>query len=195
MKISHDLSWHTHVNATAAKASKTLGFLRRNLSECTQEVKETAYTVLMRPALEYASPAWDPSTSEDVTKLEKVQRQATRFVHNNYYDRTPGCVSKMVSGLGWESLQHRRRVDRLTTLFKIQHGLAELDTDVVYPGDKRTRGQHRLYQPAAKLSIYKNSFFPRTIWEWNRLPTSVTDATTIEEFRVSLGHALPALQQ
>ena len=42
------------------------------------------------------------------------------------------------------------------------------------------------------LSIYKNSFFPRTIREWNLLPTSVTDATTIEEFKVGLGHALPA---
>ena len=195
MNVSHDLSWHTHVDATAAKASKTLGFLRRNLNECTKEVKETAYTALVRPTLEYASPAWDPSTSEDVTKLEKVQRQAARFVHNNYYDRTPGCVSKMVSDLGWESLQHRRRMDRLTTLYKIQHGLLELDTDVVRPGDKCTRGQHRLYQPAAKLSIYKNPFFPRTIREWNLLPTSVTDATTIEEFRVGLGHALPALQQ
>ena len=34
----------------------------------------------------WASPAWDPLTSEDVTKLEKVQRQAARFVHNSYYD-------------------------------------------------------------------------------------------------------------
>ena len=160
-----------------------------------KEVKETAYTALVRPTLEYASPAWDPSTSEDVTKMEKVQRQAARFLHNNYYDRTPGCVSKMVSDLGWESLQHRRRVDRLTTLFKIQHGLVELDTYVAHPGDQRTRGQHRLYQPAAKLAIYKNSFFPGTIWEWNLLPTSVTDATTIEEFRVGLGHSLHALQQ
>ena len=98
----------------------------------------------------------------------------------------------MVSDLGWESLQHRRRVDRLTTLFKIQHGLVVLDTHVVRPGDKRTRGQHRLYQPAAKLSIYKNSFFPLTIRESNLLPTSVTDAVTIEDFRVGLGNALPA---
>ena len=83
VNISHDLSWHTHVDATAAKASKSLGFLRRNLNECTKEVKETAYTALMRPTLEYASPAWYPSTREDVTKLEKVQRQAARFVHND----------------------------------------------------------------------------------------------------------------
>ena len=155
----------------------------------------TLHRILVNETLEYASPAWDPSTSEDVTKLEKVQRQAACFVHNNYYDRTPGCVSKMVSDLGWESLQHRRRVDRLTTLYKIQHGLVELDTGVVRPGDKRTRGQHRLYQPVAKSSIYKNSFFPRTIRDWNLLPTSVTDATAIEEFRVGLGHAQPAFQQ
>ena len=96
----------------------------------------------MRPTLEYASPAWDPSTSEEVTKLEKVQRQAARLSITTIM--TPGCVSKMVSDIGWESLQHRRRVDRLTTLYKIQYGLVELDTDVVCPGDKRTRGQHRL---------------------------------------------------
>ena len=70
----------------------------------------------------------------------------------------------------------------MTTLFK-KHGLAELDTDVVRPGDKRTRGQHRLYQPAAKLSIYNNSF-PWNIRDWNHRPTMITDATTIEELRV-----------
>ena len=128
----------------AAKASKTLGFLRRNLSECTKEVKRAAYTALVRPIMEYVSPAWDPTSSEDVTKLEKVQRQAARFVHNNYYDRTPGCVSKMVSDLGCESLQYRRRVNRLTTLYKIQHGLVKIDTDVVRPSDKRARSQNRL---------------------------------------------------
>ena len=88
------------------------------------------------------------------------------------------------SGLGREPLQYSKRVYRLSTSFKIQHGLVELYTDVVRQGDKRTRGQHILNQPASKLSIYNNSFFPRTIREWNLLPRVVTDATTIEEFRV-----------
>ena len=47
VNISHELSWHTHVDPTAAKALKTLGFLRRKLCECTEEVKETAYTALV----------------------------------------------------------------------------------------------------------------------------------------------------
>ena len=163
VNMSSDLSWHTNIDATTAKASKTLGFLMRNLSECT---KQAAYTSLVRPTLEYASAAWDPSSVEYITKLEKVRRQAARFAHSNYHDRAPGCVTKMVSDLGWEPLHHRRRVERLSTLRKIQRGLVETDTDdIIRPSDKRTRGQQRLYQPAATVSVYKNSFFPRTIQE------------------------------
>ena len=73
-------------------------------------------------------------------------------------------------------------------IIEIQRGLVETDTDdIIRPSDKRTRGQQRLYQPAATVSVYKYSFFPRTIQEWNTLPTSVTDANTLEEFRAGLG--------
>ena len=189
VNMSIDLIWHTHIDETTAKASNTLGFLRRNLSECTKQVKSAAYTSLVRPTLEYAS------SVEDITQLEKVQRQAARFPHSNYHDRAPGCVTKMVSDLGWEPLQHRRRVERLSTLYKIQQDLVETDTDdIICPSDKHTRGQQRLYQPATTMPVYKDSFFPWTILDWNTLPTSVTDAATLEEFHASLGLALPALQ-
>lgn len=36
----------------------------------------------------------------------------------------------MVSDLGREPLQLRRRVDRLMLMFEIQHGLVEIDTDL-----------------------------------------------------------------
>ena len=96
----------------------------------------------MSNLIKYALEAWDPSTLEDITKLEKVQRQAARFAHSNYHDRAPGCVTKIVSDLGWEPLQHRRRVERLSTLYKIQQGLVETDTDdIIRPSNKGTRGQ------------------------------------------------------
>ena len=181
---SDDISWHKH--AVAAKASRTLGFLQRNLGECTMKVKSTAYTSLVRPVLEYASPAWDPTSSEDITKLEKLQRQAARFVHGNYSERNPGCLTRMVNSLGWETLESRRKKDRLATLYKIRHGAVDMDTcDILRLNDRRTRGQQRLYQPAT-VSIYKNSFFPRTIQDWNRLPAQVTNSQSIEEFRVGL---------
>ena len=75
LTLSDDFSWHRHVDAVTVKASRTLGFLQRNHGQCTREVKSTAYTSLVRPVLEYASPAWDPTSSEGIVKLEKVQRQ------------------------------------------------------------------------------------------------------------------------
>ena len=41
--ITSDLRWNTHVSNVCTKANRTLGFLRRNLHSCPQEVKEAAY--------------------------------------------------------------------------------------------------------------------------------------------------------
>ena len=54
--ITNDLRWNTHVSNICTKANRTLGFLRRNLYSCPQEVtevKEAAYKGLVRPVLEY----------------------------------------------------------------------------------------------------------------------------------------------
>ena len=82
--ISKDLKWNTHVSNVCTKANRTLGFLRRNLSSCPQDVKETAYKGLVRPILEDASPVWDPHGIVVQEELEKVPNGAVRFVTGNY---------------------------------------------------------------------------------------------------------------
>ena len=59
---------------------------------------------MVRPTLKYTSSSWDPYITEDINRLEQVQRQAARFAPNNYHDQPPGCVSKMVQDLNWEPL-------------------------------------------------------------------------------------------
>ena len=39
--IQHDLKWNTHINRITASASRTLGFVRRNLSSCNKETKKS----------------------------------------------------------------------------------------------------------------------------------------------------------
>ena len=82
--VSKDLKCNTHVSNVCTNANRTLGFLRRNLSSCPQDVKETAYKGLVRPVLEYASPVWDPHGIVVQEELEKVQNRAARFVTGNY---------------------------------------------------------------------------------------------------------------
>ena len=78
--ITNDLKWNTYVNYICIKANRTLGFLRRNLSACPQNVKDSAYRELVRPVLEYGSSVWDPSCILLQEELEKVQKRAARFV-------------------------------------------------------------------------------------------------------------------
>jgi len=39
---------------------------------------------MVRSVLEYASPVWSPSAENNISKLEMVQRRATRFVLNDF---------------------------------------------------------------------------------------------------------------
>ena len=53
--IHKHLSWTPHITGVVAKASRTLNFLKCNLSNTSRQVKESAYLMMVRPQLEYAS--------------------------------------------------------------------------------------------------------------------------------------------
>ena len=124
--IRQDLSWRDHINQTTAKANGSVGFLRRNLRSCPNDVKAQAYTILVRPVLEYASTVWDPYQRQQIQQLENVQRQAARFATGNYYSRDPWCMTSMLHQLEWEPLQHRRARNRVIMLYKITNYLVEV---------------------------------------------------------------------
>ena len=86
--ISRKLQWKEHIDVTCSAATRMLGFLRRNLSRCPQNIKEKAYKSAIRPKLEYCSSIWDPHTQKDIDKIEMVQKRAARFVKNIPHRRT-----------------------------------------------------------------------------------------------------------
>ena len=51
--ITIDLKWNTHISNNCTKANRTLGFLKRTLFSCPQNVKEAANKGMVRPILEY----------------------------------------------------------------------------------------------------------------------------------------------
>ena len=71
----------------------------------------------------------------------------------------------------------KARNGRLTMLYRIQHGLVDIHPDsYLQQSDRRTRGEHRLYQERIGSETYSYSFFPRTIRDWNMLPSGTTSA-------------------
>ena len=172
--ITSDLRWNTHVSNVCTKANRTLGFLRRNLYSCPQEVKEAAYKGLVRPVLDYGSSVWDPPGVVLQEELESVQKRAARFVTGNYSYET-GSMTGILGQLKWESLKKRRKDNRLILLYKGLKGKASVPTDDLISKTRRCRNQHSMafQTPIANTDVYKGSFFPQTIRDWNALSDSL----------------------
>ena len=73
------MDWGQHVSEISSKATKTLGFLCRNLAFAPRSTKEVAYKTLVRPKLEYAVPVCSPHLKLQINQIEKVQRTAARW--------------------------------------------------------------------------------------------------------------------
>ena len=159
--ITSDLRWNTHVSNVCTKANRTLGFLRRHLYSCPQEVKEAAYKGLVRPVLDYGSSVWDPPCVFLQEELESVQKRAARFVTGNY-DYETGSMTGILGQLKWESLKKRRKDNGLILLYKGLKGKASVPTDDLIPKTRRCRNQQSMafQTPIANTDVYKGSFFP-----------------------------------
>ena len=186
LTITDNLDWGQHVSEISCKATKTMGFLRRNLALAPKHTKEVAYKTLVRPQLEYAAPIWNPYHKLQIQEVEKVQRTAARWTCRRW--RNTSSVGDMLDELEWPSLEARREQSSITFFYKIHSGTVSLDKDKYLtpaPNLQRTRASHDLQYTRylAYSDALKNSFFPRTIPLWNSLPSSVVSSKTIQEFK------------
>ena len=90
-------------------------------------MKEAAYKGMLRPILEYGSWVLGPYTLCLQDELEKVQNRAVRFVNRNY-TREEVSMTGILEQLKWESLNERRKDNRLILLYKGLKGKAGIPT-------------------------------------------------------------------
>ncbi|XP_072047249.1 uncharacterized protein [Amphiura filiformis] len=178
------MKWKNHISQVAAKANRSLGFIKRNLRGCTEDIKNMAYKSLVRPSMEYCAAVWDPYTADQIYQLEAVQRRAARFV-KNIYDRR-SSVTDMMTDLEWPLLSTRRKISRLSQFQKAYEGhLAIPVQTLLHPVTRSTRNNHSkaFIPPQPSKDTYKFSFLPRAVSEWNSLPEStiaITDPTAFK---------------
>ena len=105
--LQSNLKWDKHVSSVISKATQTLGFLRRNFKSAPLKIRELAYCLMVCPQVEYAASVWSPWLLKDIQKLKALQRRSARFVLRNY--QQTASVTNMISQLGWDSLESRRK--------------------------------------------------------------------------------------
>ncbi len=76
--IDDELKFHKHVSAAISKANQTLGILKRTFDTLNKELLPVVYKHQVRLHLEYGNAIWHPRYIADMTKVEGVQRRATK---------------------------------------------------------------------------------------------------------------------
>ena len=160
-------------------------FLRQNRTE-NRKIKAAACTSYVRPVVEYASTVWDPHTRKNI-KLEQVQRTSARYVTNNH------DYSSSDTDASWPTVVNlgREMQSRLTMPYKISKHLVDIDASShLVRSSPTTRGHvSKFLQPSCNSSLYANSFFPRTIRDWNLLPTDPWLHQTMDGFKAHLARS------
>ena len=198
--IQSDLKWNHHIRSITAKASRTLGVIRRNVRVPDPQIRERAYKSLVRPQVEYASILWDPphnqgpsSTRQSTLahQVEMVQRRSARYVCNRYHNTS--SVTNMLDELAWPTLEARRSNARLCMMYRIIHGLVAIPFDHLFiPSQSRSRGHdQRFIVTRTRLNIYRDSFLPRTIRDWNSLSQSLVSSKSLDQFKCELAKQSP----
>ena len=122
--VSNDLSWSRHIELTKAKASKTLGLIKRICRDINDFPTKILYRTLVKPKLEYASSIWSPDTVKHRSLIEKIQRRATKFILN-YPKERPYTERLMKTNL--LPLEFRQQFSDLLLVFKSKTGHIPMD--------------------------------------------------------------------
>ena len=132
--------------------------------------------------LKYSCTVWDPAAQKDIDRLEAVQRRAARFALNRH--QKTASVKQMLQELDWPSLEQCRRTAQLGMLYKISSGLAAVKCPLLKKQPPRARRTHTttFERIPSRADNRLNSFFPRTVRDWNTLPLEMVSCPFIGAF-------------
>ena len=106
------------------------------------------------------------------------------------YSRKKGTMTRLLKDLEWLPLETRRKISRLTMLYKIINNLVAIPAEeFITKAKKKTRGHNQKYtQISFKKDYYGYTFFPRTIKEWNSLPSYCVESCSLKLFKLNLAN-------
>ena len=181
--VKSDLKPSLHCGRAAAKASSTLGLIRRHFKHIDKESFLILYKAYIRPHLEYCVQSWSPSLVKDITCLKQIQRRATKMVDS----LCKLSYSERLSSLGLTTLATRRLRGDLIETYKILTHKKRTDPSQFFSFNDSgyaLRGHSlKLYKPSVRLNVRKHFYSYRVIDSLNQLPQHVVEAPTVNAFK------------
>ena len=179
--ISADAKWHNHASTIASKANSVLGWFKSSFMSREPELWKKLYSTYIRPHLEFAAPAWNLYSKQDIDRVEKVQRRATKVSHN----LKQFSYEKRLELLGLTKLEDRRRRGDCIQKYKLDTQLETVEWTnpplIIEP----MRGHPaRLRRELVHSCEQRHHFFTnRIVSQWNGLPRSAVASTSTNQFK------------
>ena len=188
------LSWNFHIANITAKANSILDLIKRTCWDVNDVTTlKTLCCNLVKPRVEYASQVWNPFTKSNISRIESIQRRATKFIikgDDEYVVR--------LRKLRLLSLEDRRLMADVVFFYKVVniHVRLTLDSMVRFSRDVdrgyALRGMDisNLLTSLSRTNLFKFSFMKRIVGEWNSLPLDIREASSVEDFKLKVSKFL-----
>ena len=75
-----DMKVSEQCRSGASKGNQILGLIRRTIMCKEKQLIVPVYKAIIRPHLEYCIQVWRPYRKQDIYKLERIQRRATKMI-------------------------------------------------------------------------------------------------------------------
>jgi hypothetical protein len=181
VRFTNDFSFSSHIKEICNKARRKASIILNCFKSKNQETLFRAFTVFVRPTLDYCSNLWSPYRKTEIDLLESVQKRFTK--------RLDGMLglqySERLKSLGSESLEQRRIKSDLCMYYKVIAELVDLPIDeffVFKKGVTRNNGSS-IYMNLFHVNAERYYFKNRCITAWNSLPPSVVNASSLNAFK------------
>ena len=193
--LSSDLKWHEHINNIINSASKVLNSMRALKFKIKRSTLNQIYISYMRPILEYASILWDGCSIYDRDALEKLQLEAARVVTG--LTRSVS-LANLFNEIGWVSLSDRRKIQKLTIVFKHRQGLLPDYLSNIFPAlvsettQRQLRNNDNYITLVRRTQLFSNSFIPSATSLWNNLDPNIKNTGSLTVFKRKLKYLFQA---
>ena len=113
--VKDSLSPEQHINGICGSTHRMLSNIRVAIHYMDKDMMKKIIATMILPRLEYAAVVWSPHKKKDVTKIERIQRAATKMVPE-LKDLT---YEERLKEMELPTLQARRERGDLITMYKI----------------------------------------------------------------------------
>ena len=142
------------------------------------------YKSFLRPHLDYGDVIYDRTFNESFqNKLESVQYDPALEITGAIRGSSR---EKLYQELGLESLKSRPRYRKLCLFFKLKknkHPSYLFDIIPKVLSTRITRNHNNILLSNVKHEYFRNSFFPSTVIEWNKLDNNIRNSESVSAFK------------